>query len=535
MQMVNARRSSLGATIAAVFLAACGGSTPNGDVESIGSSSSPLTAQDRLNACAQDPRVVAGLVTARICAGADIFFRETFNGNGRTCGTCHPVTNNTTIDVPFITALHNANPADPLFVFDTNPNLTNLEKRDSLLNAAVVLENVDGFEDPVNKFVLRSVPHVLSLQTSITADDTDPFTTDPPRQRTGWGGDGAPGDGSLLSFLTGAVTQHYTNTLTRTPGVDFRLPTSDELDLTSEFQLALGRLNELDLTQVNLFDSAADTGRQAFMDPARGRCNFCHFNAGANAQDTGKNRNFDTGLRIVPAPGSVGFFAGVPIFDGGFGVPDPLHPNINALSFDPTVKPFNAFGNGSFNTPPLIEAADTKPFFHNQFAAEIEDAVFFYIDPGTFQKSQAEKDLVARFGTPINFSVDDGNAIGRFLRALNIAFNLDIAKQRLNAALTLFNQFGDTGLDVQIGLLNLANAEIDDALEVLTNSRTTQPFYPVSVDRIGLAQSEIAAAIAAPASSRGGHISNAVSRVENARDPIGANVTFNLGQGNLMF
>jgi hypothetical protein len=40
---------------------------------------------------------------------------------------------------------------------------------------------------------------------------------------------------------------------------------------------------------------------------------------------------------------------------------------------------------------------------------------------------------------------------------------------------------------------------------------------------------------AANAGLRGGPLSNAISRVENARDPIGANITFTLGQGNLMF
>jgi hypothetical protein len=125
--------------------------------------------------------------------------------------------------------------------------------------------------------------------------------------------------------------------------------------------------------------------------------------------------------------------------------------------------------------------------------------------------------------------------MGRFLRALNVAFNLDIAKQRLRGAQTLFNRFRDTRKDLQIKLLQLAEAEIDDALGVLTSPATAQPFYPVSVDRLGLAKAEIAAAIAAPASSRGGRISNAVSRVENARDPIGANITFQLGQGNLFF
>ena len=94
---------------------------------------------------------------------------------------------------------------------------------------------------------------------------------------------------------------------------------------------------------------------------------------------------------------------------------------------------------------------------------------------------------------------------------------------------------GDTRKDIQIKLLQLAVNEIDDALAVLTSVRTTQPFYPVAVERLGLAKAEIAAAIAAPASSRGGKISNAVSRIENARDQIGANITFTMGQGNLMF
>ena len=40
------------------------------------------------------PEIFSDLVTQ----GEDIFFNETFDGNGRTCGTCHPATNNVTID-----------------------------------------------------------------------------------------------------------------------------------------------------------------------------------------------------------------------------------------------------------------------------------------------------------------------------------------------------------------------------------------------------------------------------------------------------
>lgn len=519
----------VGALLASGWLVACGApsSADPQDLAEVGLVTSGLTSQDRLAACDQDPRVLAGLVSREICAGADIFFRETFGGNGRTCGTCHPAGHSTTIDQPFIAALHASTPGDPLFVFERRTALGKLENPADLFNSAGVLENVDGFENPTHKFVVRSVPHVLSLSTSIARDPGDGTTT-PPIERTGWGGDGAPGDGSLRAFLTGAVAQHYTKTLTRRAGVDFRLPTAQELDLTSAFQLSLGRLNELDLTQVNLFDAQAREGQRAFMDPQRGRCNVCHFNAGANFQDTRKNRNFDTGTRqeVIFSPPD---FAGGPLFDGGFGGLGLARPNFDTLSRGI----LDSFGNGTFSTPPLIEAADTGPFFHNNsFGPEIENAVFFYLL--LFNQSPAGAELQARFGTPLSLAFEDTFTIGRFLRALNTAFNIDLATQRLSAALTLAKRFPSTRVDVQLGLLGLAGAEIDDALAVLTGN-TAQPFYPVAVDRLGLAKAEIASARGASPSARAGFISNAVSRTQNARDQIGANVTFKLGQGNLMF
>ena len=516
-------------SIIAGVLAGCG-DLGSGDIAADTEvQSSGLTVAQRLAACQQDPRVVTGLVTAQVCAGADIFFRETFDGNGRKCGTCHPAENNTTIDPAFIANLHATNPNDPLFVFETNQDLAHLEDGPSMFNQGTILENIDGFETPENKFVMRSVPHVLSLATTITRDPADATTTNPPVERTGWSGDGAPGDGSLRQFLAGAIKQHYTKNLLRRPG-DFREPTAQELDLVNTFQRSLGRLNELDLNQVNLFDGEANVGKQVFMDPARGRCNVCHFNAGANFDLTGKNRNFDTRTRIAVG-GAAGFVDGAFFFDGGFGGVGVAHPNFD--SRDTGV--LDGMGNGTFNTPPLIEAVDTAPFFHmNQFGTEIEDAINFYL--GLFQQSPAAAELNARFNnTPLTFDQFDRDRMARFLRALNVAFNLDIAKQRARGALTLFNRFRDTRKDVQIKLLQLAENEIDDALAVLTSPRQRQPFYPVAVDRLGLAKQEIAAAIAAPASSRGGKISNAVSRIENARDTIGANVTFVMGQGNLMF
>lgn len=531
------RLSMIALSVASLLASACS-SEPDAERELVGSSENALTGQDRLAACGRDPRVLAGLMSARICAGGDIFARETFGGNGRTCTSCHPIGHNTTIDGPFVSALFAQNPDDPLFVFMKEPALAALESESGLFAFGNVLENVDGLEDPTRKFILRAVPHTLGLSQTISADLTDPKATVPPAERTGWGGDGAPGDGSLRSFLQGAITQHYPKTLARVPGMDFREATPLELDLTNEFQRSLGRTRELDLSQVNLFDPVANQGREVFLDPNRGRCNFCHLNAGANFQDTGKGRNFDTEIRTAPAVGQIGVLAdGTPVFDGGFGGIGLAEPNMAGLSADPNEGQKNAFGNGTFNTPSLIEAADTGPFFHNNpgfIGTQIENAVFFYIDPSGFGRSQAAKDMQARFPTPIAFTTDEGNAIGRFLRALNVAFNLDLAKQRLHAARTLFSRFGSSSSALQLELLRLADTELNDASTVLT-SAPAQPFYPLSVAEIGRARAEIASAIGAPLSARGGFISNAVSRAETARNPIGANIDYDLGPGNVMF
>jgi hypothetical protein len=505
------------------------------DLVVTGQTSFSLTADERLAACAQDPRVVTRLVSAEVCAGAGIFFNETFAGNGRTCGSCHPAGNNTTLDTAFIAALRAEDPEDPLFIADNDPNLVGLETADLVAEAAI-LENVDGFEDPTRKFVSRGINHVLSLRTSISADTGD-GTTNPPNERAGWGGDGSD-DGSLRGFLEAAIRQHFPLDLSRREGTDFRLPTAREAELTETFQLSLGRSNELDLQQVNLFDAEANEGRLAFLDPERGRCNVCHQNAGANSLDTGRNENFDTGVGRANSPLTVGRFGPNDdvLMDGGFGGKDLADPN-----FDGSGIGFpNAFGNGTFSPPPLIEAADTPPFFHNNFRPRddqpvtFEQAVSFYAS-APFAFSPAAQELEARFGTPLNLFPTDAFAIARFLRVLNGAFNLDLARQRLEAAQTLVNRFGNTGIDVQRGLMDLADAELEDALEVLGGSVSGE-IAPEARARLQIARDEIAAGlVATDRSARQNRIATALSRIMNGRDMLGSNINFRLGQGNLMF
>jgi hypothetical protein len=106
--------------------------------------------------------------------GRELFNNETFDGNGRTCATCHPATNNFTIDPAFIATLPKS---DPLFVAESNPGLAKLEDSKALREQALVTENLDGFDRPG---VLRGVPHTLALPVSITADaDADSDTVFP--------------------------------------------------------------------------------------------------------------------------------------------------------------------------------------------------------------------------------------------------------------------------------------------------------------------------------------------------------------------
>src|SRR5262245_52118056 len=82
------------------------------------------TPTDVTATCAADPRVVVNQVSAQVCIGANLFFRGTFGGNGRTCATCHRVNNNLTIDPKFIATLPKT---DPLFVAEFNTALKDLE------------------------------------------------------------------------------------------------------------------------------------------------------------------------------------------------------------------------------------------------------------------------------------------------------------------------------------------------------------------------------------------------------------------------
>jgi cysteine-rich repeat protein len=316
-----------------------------------------------------------------VAAGARLFFQETFDGNGRTCGTCHPAATGFTLTPEFIAGL----PAsDPLFVAERVPALAELENPGLMHGPrGLILENVDGFDQPP---VFRGVPHIFNLEL------TAPF---------GWSGNIQ----TLAEFTTRAVTQHFPRTLARVSGVDFRLPTPDELDALTAFMLSLP-LPADRVLDVNAFvvTPTQARGRDLFFGNAK--CSFCHI--GPVLTD---NSFFSTGTVNRPVNQ----------------VPPP--------ECDPpcaAIGPRELGGNRTFNTPSLFGLRNSAPFFHDNSAATLREAVSFYTTPefqasdggaftGGIQLTEAEIDDVVAFldgltscgngvadhGEPC----DDGNAL----------------------------------------------------------------------------------------------------------------------------
>ncbi|MGH8222541.1 MAG: hypothetical protein ACREQZ_06170 [Woeseiaceae bacterium] len=408
-----------------------------------------LAAVAVLTACQTTPG--PGPEDPLVLKGERIFFEEIFGGNGRTCGTCHRAEDNFSISPAFIATLAQD---DALFVAETSRQLAeNFENPLLMRNVALILENQDGFDDLPANFNMRGVPHTLALRTSVDS------RLGP---QTGWAGDGAPGDGSLRAFATGAVVQHFPRTLQRVAGTDFRLPTAEELDALEAFQLSLGRQEELALP-LALRSPVASRGQAIFRDNAGGKCNACHVNAGANADPAifgpgAGNLNFNTGVEKLPdQPGDMHGQNNPP--DDGFGVP----------------------GSGEFNTPPLVEAADTGPFFHNNAVETIEGAVAFY-NGDAFNNSPAGQLLIGATGSGINLDATQVVGVAAFLRVINVLENIRAGTALLETAKAYRN-----GHPRQTVLMERAQFEIEDAVDVLRGGG----LHPRAVAQLGQALREL--------------------------------------------
>jgi len=425
-----------------------------------------------------------------VAKGEDIFFNETFGGNGRTCVTCHRPEDNWRITPAFIATLPDD---DPLFIHEFAPEFReNFEKADLLREWGLVLMNPNGFVDLENDFVMRTVNSLRSVRTSIEGMPHEGMENqlDFMEPLTGWAGDGAPGDGSLRSFAIGAIIQHMPRTLAREPGVDFRLPTDEELDALEAFMLSLGRQEELSLP-LPLKGDLALRGQDLFIDKdnKNGRCNVCHINAGASSLQASvlpQSRIVNLGS-IVHATGEE-FAPGMPT---------------EVIPLDDGYKDTH-----QFNTPPVVEAADAGPLFHSGFVKSVEEAVDIY-NLDTFRNSGVGVALTKRFGTETNLSASEVLAIGAFLRVINALDNIRETTELLESSL----EKGFLERERASELIRRAAYETEDAIIVLDGVN----LHPLAVGRLRRAEELIHSAREATF-SRSGHVRDALAELRRARE-----------------
>jgi len=328
--------------------------------------------------------------------GENLFRHETFNGNGRTCLSCHIDGQAHGLTPAGIDDRFAVAPTDALFVAEHTPPLAELENACLMRGGnrrGLILENVDGFSEPP---VFRGIPHLLNL-----------------RRTAPYGLSGQFAD--LRAFSRAAVEQHFPKTLARNPDPslgppDFRLPNDFELDALEAFMSGIEFPADGNLSQPRMMDFAVEQGgdRESI---ERGRllvggtlgkahCFRCHGGPTRSLADgslgTGAgSRRFDTGVSRLAQNDDDGCA-------GGPGDPEPALPAEDGRARE-------------FDTPPLIGVARTAPFFHDNSVADLRDAVAFYASD-EFASSPAGQLLP----DPVIMSDQDIDDIVAFLEAISI-------------------------------------------------------------------------------------------------------------------
>jgi len=459
--------------------------------------------------------VVAGLVVASAASeqltvgqaesideGFKVFTQQTFDGNGRTCATCHIPSEGYDIFPESIKTLTKQERA--ILFASSVPGFENVKLIEShaLFNISggpaplcpgnhpECFVDEDGGSGPLfrSSMAIQGLDTTTRVDTQVVADGDFLGTPLLPREcstgvelqlpQLGWSGDGSPGtpkfvdlnmdgvndchthhghldgaaDGSIRAFAAGAVAQHFTRSLKRIPGTDFRRATTAELDALEAFQRWLGRrpltaaenaaqgttnATEFNILRLDFKDSRVVLGRNHFSNSGA-RCNRCHLDGGALGGGAGGNNNAITNIALAADD------IGVPVV--GFPLPADEGTIVTAFAGGDTGTLF-----GAFNIQSVIEAAKKKAWFHNhKVVGDFEEAIAHYGTNdfltggpngrpiGTVKPPGGMVGL--RFGGQaqgaVAFPAGDGiEHLGAFLRALSAFYGLRDCERLLGEAI----------------------------------------------------------------------------------------------------
>lgn len=443
----------------------------------------------------------------QIDEGFRLFTEETFEGNGRTCATCHIPEANYTIGPRDIARLR---PADLDLVLARNvPGLENetLVRRLGLFNIGPGDANAAEPEGP-----FRGSMGVHALDLTIFNNFPEPPPANPPVNPAtidlGWSSDGSPSggfhhgnpdpdaDGSIRAFANGAIAQHNPKTLNRVAGVDFRFATADELDALEAFQRWLGRRAapgtnpriaryEFDLAQLTFTDPRVEEGKDLFMSE-EASCNTCHANGGGNF-------NLTRLQPLLPPPGQFPPFivgANARQHTGAEDDRERLSARVGIeIPFDEGIEVDGI--PAAFNLQTVIESPRKHAFFHNSaVVGGVEDAAQFYFrppfartngQPGTGAINREALEAIAPGGHLDSveafraFAGFDGfNKLGAFMRSLSVYYALVDCQRLLTEAVERIDIGVSPKVPADHCIFNL-----NDVSQVLNGARLSPlPYQP---------------------------------------------------------
>ena len=322
--------------------------------------------------------------------GRKLFERETFGGNGRTCRTCHSRATGTLTLADVRRIVEKADPGDPLLIDDAldddGVGTTRLQTHATIRYTIPLPPWISMADDPgaTHVTVFRGIPSTRNTPA------LDPVLLHDGRAPT------------LQEQARGAIHDHYQNTIEPAPAqldaiadfqqTDARFFSSHELRKFAAGgpppELPLGRTPAERRGRLFLVDAP-------FTPPSKnGICALCHSGPMLNRVSQAHSdfvgggvppgaRFFNTGVAIVNEPNNPmrawvvddGINPAVTIHSPDIGLL--LDPTPPAAQPPPSVVP-RAFFAGLFKIPTLWGVKDTAPYFHDNGAKTLRDAVAHY-------------------------------------------------------------------------------------------------------------------------------------------------------------
>ena len=359
--------------------------------------------------------------------GKKLFERETFGGNGRTCQTCHSKTTGTLTLADVQRIIDKGDPDDPFLTHDAldddGVGTTRVREHGTIRMTIPLPEWVRLADDPTatHVTVFRGIPstrNTPALDRVLLYDGRAP---------------------ALQEQALGAIHDHAQNSIE---------PTAAQLDAIAEFQLTDPQFFSSDALRRFAFGGPAPQlppgitpaekrGRRFLVDapftpPSKdGICALCHggpmLNTVSQAHSDFVNGSIPPGVRFINIGVTIVNQPNNPI--RSWIIDDGINPVVTIRSPDiglllnphppspPPDRVPRAFFANLFKIPTLWGVKDTAPYFHDNGAKTLRDAVAHY---QRFFNFTEEQDPVGSqsLGGLINLTDDDVDDIVAYLQLL---------------------------------------------------------------------------------------------------------------------